>query len=511
MSEVIAGTYQIIKKIGSGGGGNVFLAYHLRLDKKVVLKADKRQLSTRPELLRVEVDVLKHLSHQYIPQVYDFFVENDTVYTAMAYIEGESFDKALKRGERFSQSQVIKWGIQLLEALSYLHSPIHGEPPHGYTHSDIKPANLMLTPLGDICLIDFNISLALGEDTIIGRSEGYASPEHYGLDFSNDDGDTGTERVSGTEHSRGRTSVFQRVASSFSGRGTSGSSGEANAYRGTTGSSYRLVRPDVRSDIYSTGATLYHLLSGKRPAAHAKKVVPLSEKEFSPQLVRIIRKAMEPNPNRRYQTADEMLEALRENPVEMALRSPVSGFEIQSWKLKEAQLSLDVSEDYKKLSATAEVLVRAALVRSPYEKTRIKLYFANASGDGLVESLVTRVYSTNISMEKLVVEQLVAGPGEDSPDSYPVLNPNTRVLGVTVKDGTCYVNFDDGFLTQTNNTTGEVVIYAIANSLIELPNVNKVQIAVNGRTDLIYRETFDLSTIFDRNLDLVYNSDGEEE
>lgn len=251
----------------------------------------------------------------------------------------------------------------------------------------------------------------------------------------------------------------------------------------------------------------------------------------------------------------EVLEALRENPVEMALRSPVSGFEIQSWKLKEAQLSLDVSEDYKKMSATAEVLVRAALVRSltqipgvshvemtvngealtdslgsvvgpmtadmfidnagneinAYEKTRIKLYFANASGDGLVESLVTRVYSTNISMEKLVVEQLVAGPGEDSPDSYPVLNPNTRVLGVTVKDGTCYVNFDDGFLTQTNNTTGEVVIYAIANSLIELPNVNKVQIAVNGRTDLIYRKTFDLSTIFDRNLDLVYNSDGEEE
>lgn len=310
MPEIIAGTYQIIKKIGSGGGGNVFLAYHLRLDKKVVLKADKRQLSTRPELLRVEVDVLKHLSHQYIPQVYDFFVENDTVYTAMAYIEGESFDKALKRGERFSQPQVIKWGIQLLEALSYLHSPIHGDPPHGYTHSDIKPANLMLTPLGDICLIDFNISLALGEDTIIGRSEGYASPEHYGLDFSDDDQDTGTGDTVGTEHSRRNTSLFRRAASTLSGRSTSGSGG-SGAYRGTTSSSYRLVRPDVRSDIYSTGATLYHLLSGRRPAAHAKKVVPLSEKEFSPQLVRIIRRAMEPNPNRRYQSAEEMLEALR--------------------------------------------------------------------------------------------------------------------------------------------------------------------------------------------------------
>ena len=250
---------------------------------------------------------------------------------------------------------------------------------------------------------------------------------------------------------------------------------------------------------------------------------------------------------------EEVWAALRENPVELSVRTPVSGFEIRSWKIQETQLSVDVSEDYKKLSATTEVLVRAALVRSftqipgidhvemtvngealtdslgsvvgpmtadmfidnagneinAYEKTRIKLYFANASGDGLVESLVTRVYSTNISTEKLVVEQLVAGPGEDSPDCYPVLNSNTRVLGVTVKDGVCYVNFNDGFLTQTNNVTGEVVIYSIANSLIELPNVNRVQIAVNGKTDLIYRETFDLSTIFDRNLDLVYDGDGE--
>ncbi len=106
MAEIIAGTYQIIRKIGSGGGGNVFLAYHQRLNKNVVLKADKRQMSTRPELLRIEVDVLKHLSHTYIPQVYDFFVENETVYTVMDYIEGGSFDKLLNREERFSQAQV---------------------------------------------------------------------------------------------------------------------------------------------------------------------------------------------------------------------------------------------------------------------------------------------------------------------------------------------------------------------------------------------------------------------
>lgn len=81
---MIASTYEIIEKIGSGGGGNVFLAYHVRLGKKVVLKADKRKITTKPELLRREVDILKELNHPYIPRVYDFFAEGDTVYTVMA-------------------------------------------------------------------------------------------------------------------------------------------------------------------------------------------------------------------------------------------------------------------------------------------------------------------------------------------------------------------------------------------------------------------------------------------
>lgn len=83
MGTIIASTYEVLEKLGSGGGGNVYLAQHLRLNKKVVLKADKRKLSTPPELLRREVDVLKNLRHTNIPQVYDFFVENDTVYTGL--------------------------------------------------------------------------------------------------------------------------------------------------------------------------------------------------------------------------------------------------------------------------------------------------------------------------------------------------------------------------------------------------------------------------------------------
>ena len=288
MTEIIASTYEVIERIGSGGGGVVYLANHIRLNKKVVLKVDKRRLTTRPEILRREVDALKNLSHTYIPQVYDFFVEGETVYTVMDYIEGESLDKPLKRGIRFSQPEVINWAIELLEALSYLHSPIHGDPPRGIVHSDIKPANIMLTPHGHICLIDLNIALALGEENVVGRSAGYASPEHYGLDFSDDTPmvDDSTEVMTDTE------ATIPMSRSEYS------------------SSIKKIVVPDVRSDIYSLGATLYHLLSGVKPAKNALDVEPLSEKEFSPQIVKIISRAMNPNPNLRYQSADEMLYAI---------------------------------------------------------------------------------------------------------------------------------------------------------------------------------------------------------
>ncbi|MCL2059060.1 MAG: serine/threonine protein kinase, partial [Oscillospiraceae bacterium] len=180
--QVIVDTYELIREIGSGGGGIVYLANHLRLGKEVVVKVDKRRISAKPESLRREVDALKNLSHAYIPQVYDFIQNHETVYTVIDYIDGESLDKPLKRGETASQAQIIEWARQLLDALHYLHS----KPPHGILHADIKPANIMLTPQGDIRLIDFNIALALGEGgaVSVGRSLGYASPEHLGLDFS---------------------------------------------------------------------------------------------------------------------------------------------------------------------------------------------------------------------------------------------------------------------------------------------------------------------------------------
>lgn len=301
MSEVIAATYELLEKLGSGGGGSVYLANHLRLEKKVVLKKDKRKVTIDPRRLRREVDILKDLNHPHIPQVYDFFIEEGSVYTVMDFVKGESLDKALRREKRFSQAQVIKWAIQFLEALCYLHSPIHGDPPKGYVHSDIKPANLMRTQEDDIYLIDFNIALALGEESIIGHSEGYASPEYYGLDFSSGNETQTLARETSLLDSQETMTLTMTLAGEQSGS-----------------SLKKSVIPDTRSDIYSAGATIYHLMSGVKPAKYALDVLPLSREEFSPQIVDIVTKAMNPNPDLRFQTAEEMLYAfthLRENDV----------------------------------------------------------------------------------------------------------------------------------------------------------------------------------------------------
>ena len=243
-----------------------------------------------------------------------------------------------------------------------------------------------------------------------------------------------------------------------------------------------------------------------------------------------------------------VIAVLKENPEKLSLWTPVNGYEILEWQITDTQLTLNVSEEYKEIVPTTEVLIRAALVRTltqisgidyvlltvngeayvdnlglnvgpmtaemfidnagneinAYEMVRLNLYFANEQGDELV-AITTQpvVYNSNISLEKLVVEQLIQGPSADMEGAWPTISPLTKVLGVISKDGICYVNLDAEFLTQYYNVTGEVVLYSIVNSLAELTHINKVQILINGENNVIFREVFDLENVYERNLDLV--------
>ncbi len=300
--KTIAQIYKVIGKIGSGGGGIIYLAEHLRLGKKVVLKqytnTDKLKLSS----LRREVDALKNLSHSYIPQVYDFVIEDEMFYAVMDYIDGQSFDQLLSQQRTFLQRDIMKWSIQLLEALVYLHSL----PPYGILHSDIKPANIMLTSQGDIRLIDFNIALALRADgaVSVGRSRGYASPEHYGIDMRESPKTEGIHVDLDTDMSSAGTDIDKY---SYLGTDLEPSYRENSSSSGDT----KNIMIDARSDIYSLGASLYHMITGIKPAEKVDEIIPIVTNKFSLAFVNIVKKAMNANPDRRYQSAEEMLYAIK--------------------------------------------------------------------------------------------------------------------------------------------------------------------------------------------------------
>lgn len=129
------------------------------------------------------------------------------------------------------------------------------------------------------------------------------------------------------------------------------------------------------------------------------------------------------------------------------------------------------------------------------------LYFANQEGDLLYETERTVLYNSDIPLEKLVVNQLIQGPSSD--DFYPTLPENLTLLGIVVKDGICYVDFDSSFISGALDVKDYIPIYSVVNSLSELTNVSKVQITINGSTNVKFRENISFSTVFERNLDYV--------
>lgn len=153
------------------------------------------------------------------------------------------------------------------------------------------------------------------------------------------------------------------------------------------------------------------------------------------------------------------------------------------------------------------ILTNDSFVENPGEKINniqeadLTLYFASEAGDGLVRESQHVYYSSNTSIEKLVMEQLLDGPR--SSNARSAIPEGTGLVSVSVMDGVCLVNLDDGFLSQNFEINESVVIYSIVDSLAELDTVNTVQIAVNGKTNITYREKLSLEDSYQQNLDLV--------
>lgn len=361
--------YEIGKKLGEGGGGCVYEAFHKNLRKKVVIKKLKYGFSDEAKK-RTEVDIMKNLHHTYIPSVIDYFEKDNIAYTVMDYVEGKSFGQLLKEGRKFTEKQVLKYYEQLCEVVSYLHSqsiPV--------IHGDIKPDNLMLTPEDQICLIDFNISGISkdGHAYTDGYTAGYSAPEQY-TQFkqiiekrkSAMQSASGPNGGSSTPDNRAYTNrtelivddeteaiiteteglfdisieetelmgeedkteffadtdslgigetvcIFDDETSELlvvnkSNRSVNKVVSSALKVNQDNAGPVELILIDKRSDVYSIAATMFHLLTGKKYSAEKNYLL---NSGMSDGLIYILNKALSFSPDSRYRDAGEMLLAIK--------------------------------------------------------------------------------------------------------------------------------------------------------------------------------------------------------
>lgn len=136
-----------------------------------------------------------------------------------------------------------------------------------------------------------------------------------------------------------------------------------------------------------------------------------------------------------------------------------------------------------------------------YEKTELTLYFADETGNKLLEEKREVVHNINTSLEQLVVEQLIAGPGQEG--RHPTLPSDCKILSLSVTDNVCYINFDSAFLNTSLPVSEYVPIYSIVDSLSEMTTVTKVQIMVNGSQNVMFRDVISLNTPFERSQDYI--------
>ena len=258
IGSIIDGKYEILKLIGHGGMSKVYLAMDKRLNKQWAVKEiEKRAKDKNNEIIIqsaiAEANMIKKLDHPSLPRIVDIFDKENVIFVIMDYIEGETLSHILEHYNEQPQDVVIDWAKQLCDVLHYLHGC---NPPIIYR--DMKPANVMLKPDGNIKLIDFGIAREYKQqniaDTVSLGTKGYAAPEQFG--------------------GKGQT--------------------------------------DARTDIYCLGVTLYHLVTGKNPCEPPYELYPIRtwNANLSGGLEKIILKCTQLNPQDRYQSCAELLYAL---------------------------------------------------------------------------------------------------------------------------------------------------------------------------------------------------------
>lgn len=255
---IIEGKYEVLKLIGKGGMSKVYLAMDKNLNKQWAIKEIERKAYDKNNEVVVasamaEANMMKKLDYPSLPRIVDIIEKENVIYVVMDYIEGETLSSVLSKEGAQPQEVVIEWAKELCRVLDYLHTQ---NPPIIYR--DMKPANIMLQPNGNIKLIDFGIAREYKEqnlaDTVSLGTKGYAAPEQFG--------------------GKGQT--------------------------------------DARTDVYCLGVTLYHLLTGQNPCEPPYEIYPIRywNPQLSSGLEAIIQKCTQLNPEDRYQSCAELLYAL---------------------------------------------------------------------------------------------------------------------------------------------------------------------------------------------------------
>jgi len=252
IGTVIDGKYEVLREIGRGGMSVVYLAMDTHLNKQWAVKEIRKKGSGKNDEIVVnsllaEANMMKRLDHPALPRIVDIIDNGITIYVVMDYIEGESLDKILNEYGAQPEEKVIDWAMQIADALSYL----HGQKP-SIIYRDMKPANVMLKPEGNIKIIDFGIAREYKEqnlaDTTVLGTKGYAPPEQY--------------------------------------------SGQT----------------DPRSDIFALGMTMHHLLTGVDPR-NGEPYAPVRQwnPELSEGIEIIIDRCVQPASENRYQNCADLI------------------------------------------------------------------------------------------------------------------------------------------------------------------------------------------------------------